>query len=88
MTARDRYAFLAPALGSAPAHGLGAPAPDTLEGVLAAGPPDPHPADEVAAALRDRTLGVRTDTPADQGCFPLHPAHLDGADDVVFVREV
>lgn len=87
-TAGDRYAFLATALGSAPAHGLGAPAPDTLEGVLAAGPSGLRPTDEVAAALRDRDVGVRTDTSADQGYFPLHPDHLDGADGVVFVREV
>lgn len=45
MTARDGYAFLATALGSSPTRGLGAPAPDTLEGVLTTQPSGLHTAD-------------------------------------------
>ncbi len=41
-----------------------------------------------SSVARTSVNGTRTDTAADQGYFPLHPAHLDGADGVVFVREV
>ena len=84
----DGYAFLATALGSAPAHRLGVPAPDTLEDVLATQPSGLHTADRVAAALRNRNVVSRTDTSADQSYFPLHPEHLDCADGILFLHEV
>lgn len=77
----DGYAFIATGLGSAPARGLGEPAPDTLEGLLTQLGEGLHHADD----LKGRRLVRRA---ADYWYFPLHPEHLDGADAVMFVRQV
>jgi erythromycin esterase-like protein len=77
----DGYAFVATALGSAPARGLGEPAPDTLEGLLTELGEGLHHADD----LKGRQLVPRA---GEYWYFPLHPEHLEGADAVLFVREI
>lgn len=85
-TAGSDYAFVATAVGSIAAHGVGAPGPDTVEGVLAGRPAGVHLAAEVAAALADRAVAARVST--SPAYAPLHPVHLDGADAVLFLPEV
>jgi erythromycin esterase-like protein len=75
------YAFVATALGSAPSRGLGEPAPDTVEGLLAELGEGLHHAD----VLKGRRRVLRT---ADYWYAPLHPEHLVGADAVLFVPRV
>src|SRR5439155_11252611 len=60
----DQYAVLAAALGAAPQQGLDAPAPDTLEGILAALPESRYlfNSGSLATALRSTDLVLRTDT--------------------------
>jgi hypothetical protein len=77
----DGYAFVATALGSAPSRGLGEPAPDTLEGLLAELGEGIHHADD----LKGRRQALRT---ADYWYAPLHPEHVVGADAVLFVPRV
>ncbi|PZF99066.1 erythromycin esterase [Micromonospora deserti] len=87
----DRYAFVAAALGAAPRHGLPAPAPDTLEGVLATLPGDRHLIDapRLAGALgRATPLSPRTDTSTGHGYFPLDPDQLAQIDAVVFLKHL
>ena len=77
----DGYAFIATALGSAPSRGLGEPAPDTVEGLLAELGAGIHLVDGLAG----RRQALRT---SDYWYAPLHPEHLVGADAVLFVPEV
>lgn len=88
----DDYAFLATALGSAARHGLGVPAPDTLEGALCALPADRYvlEAGRLAGYVDGRTprLRRRDDSSTDHGYFSLDPDSLAGADGVVFLREI
>ena len=81
----DAYAFVATAVGSAPSFGLGAPAPDTLEGILA-GREALLTADEVREASDGHDVVPRT--VADQRYFPLDPGHLGGADGVLVLPQV
>jgi hypothetical protein len=80
-TLGDGYAFVATAVGSAPARGLGEPPPDTLEGLLAELGAGLHHADD----LKGRQLVPRA---GEYWYFPLDPEHLDGADAVLFVPTV
>jgi erythromycin esterase-like protein len=85
------YAFVAMDLGAAPHHGLPAPAPDTLQGVLAESPERWRLYDSarLAGALGDRlpTLAAREGAPAPLGYAPLDPNHLTDIDGVLFLRE-
>ncbi|MBF8189316.1 erythromycin esterase family protein [Nonomuraea sp. K274] len=89
----DDYAFLACAVGSAPAHGIGAPEPDTIEGVLSAHLPEGvHVIDSerLVADLTDAgaELTPRTGTWTNPHYFPLDPAHLADTDGVIFFRNI
>ncbi|GAA0964073.1 erythromycin esterase family protein [Actinocorallia libanotica] len=77
------YAFLATALGTIRHHGVDVPPPDTVEGLLYALPEDRYVAD--ARRLADAAPAPRT-SPW-YGYSPLDPAHLTGADGVVFVKD-
>ena len=81
------YAFLATALGTLHDHGVQAPPPDTLEGLLYALPADRCVVDagRLATVLGDAPPAVR-DSPW-FGYAPLDPAHLAGVDGIVFVRD-
>jgi erythromycin esterase-like protein len=85
------YAFVAMDLGAAPHYGLPAPAPDTLQGVLAEAPERWRLYDSarLAAALGDRlpTPALREGAPAPLGYAPLDPNHLTDVDGVLFLRE-
>ena len=88
----DRYAFLASALGSAPDQGLGVPNPDTLEGALYAVVEDRciFNSKRLAETVRGRSpkLTPRTDASTNHGYFALDPDRLDGADGIVFVKDI
>ncbi|PZG17122.1 erythromycin esterase family protein [Nonomuraea aridisoli] len=80
---RDRYAFLASALGTA---GDDVPAPDTVEGVLSTLPWD-------RAIIDARRLAQAVEKPVprvshDFAYFPLDPAQLDMIDGIVFLKSV
>ncbi len=88
----DQYAVLTAALGAAPRQGLDAPAPDTLEGTLAALPESRYlfTSGSLATALRSMApeLVLRTDTAPNNGYFPLDPQRLNEADGVIFIKAV
>jgi erythromycin esterase-like protein len=86
------YAFVATGLGSAEQHGLRAPSPDTLEGVLSELPEQRYvfPTARLASALgaaRGR-LASRTDNTTNHGYFALDPAQLDRTDALIFLKSV
>ncbi|MFS8477399.1 MAG: erythromycin esterase family protein [Micromonosporaceae bacterium] len=83
----EGYAFLATALGTIPHHGVDAPPPDTIEGMLYALPGERHLADprRLAAALADVTPAARV-SPW-YGYAPLDPAHVTSTDGIVFVKD-
>ena len=83
----DGYAFLATALGTFHDHGVPAPPPDTVEGLLYALPEDRYVVDahRLAAILGDATPGPRVSPWF--GYAPLDPAHLASIDGMVFVRD-
>jgi erythromycin esterase-like protein len=78
----DGYAFLATALGTLHDHGVDAPPPDTIEGLLYALPQDRCLVDTSRPA--GGTPVART-SPW-YGYSPLDPAQLAGLDGIVFVR--
>lgn len=83
----EGYAFLASALGTLDPHGVHAPDPDTVEGLLYAST-RPHclvDTRRLAAALGEATPAARV-SPW-YGYAPLDPAHLEGLDGIVFVRD-
>ncbi|MDP9841003.1 erythromycin esterase family protein [Streptosporangium lutulentum] len=84
----EGYAFLATALGTIRHHGVGAPPPDTVEGLLYALPEDRYVVDapRLAAILDDAQPAPRVSPWF--GYFPLDPAHLAGNDGIVFVKDV
>ncbi|MFD0021310.1 erythromycin esterase family protein [Streptomyces sp. NPDC058382] len=84
----EEYAFLATALGTIRHQGVGAPPPDTLEGLLYALPEDRCVVDasRLATAVGD-TRPVRRVSPW-FGYAPLDPAHLAGIDGIVFARDM
>ncbi|MEU8047952.1 erythromycin esterase family protein [Micromonospora echinofusca] len=83
----EAYAFLATALGTIRHHGVDAPPPDTVEGMLYALPDDRYVVDarRLAAALGDVTPPARVSPWF--GYSPLDPSHLGSADGIVFVRD-
>lgn len=83
----EGYAFLATALGTFHDHGVPAPPPDTVEGLLYALPEDRYVVDarRLAAILGDATPGTRVSPWF--GYAPLDPAHLANVDGIVFVRD-
>ncbi|CAL9367887.1 erythromycin esterase family protein [Streptomyces werraensis] len=84
----DQYAHLATALGTMRHHGVDAPPPDTVEGILHASP-EPHYVIDAArldAAAR-HIPAVRRVSPY-FGYAPLDPSHLPRIDGVVYVRDV
>ncbi len=83
----EDYAFLATALGTIRHHGVDAPPPDTIEGLLYALPEDRCLVDvhRLAAALGDAPPAARVSPWF--GYAPLDPAHLASIDGLVFVRD-
>lgn len=85
------YAFVSMDLGAAPHHGLAAPAPDTLQGLLAEATEHWHLFDaiELASALGDQAsaLSAREAAPAELSYFPLDPDHITDTDGVLFLHE-
>ncbi|QHY99803.1 Erythromycin esterase [Streptomyces sp. S4.7] len=82
------YAFLAMGIGTMRHQGVGAPPPDTLEGVLYALPEDDCLIDP---ARLTAALGAARPAPRVSPCFgyfPLHPAHLPAMDGIVFLKDV
>ncbi|MFB9741127.1 erythromycin esterase family protein [Pseudonocardia sulfidoxydans] len=78
----DDYAFVHTAVGTIPAHGVAAPAGDTVEGRLSALGAnrvlaDPRAFDPAGPARRSPWFGYA----------PLDPAHLPRIDGVAFVRD-
>uniref|UniRef100_UPI00210BBD48 erythromycin esterase family protein n=1 Tax=Streptomyces sp. ODS05-4 TaxID=2944939 RepID=UPI00210BBD48 len=84
----EAYAFLATALGTIRHQGVGAPPPDTVEGLLYALPEDRCLVDagELAALLGD-TRPVARVSPY-HGYAPLDPARLTAYDGLVFVKDL
>ncbi|MEF9886157.1 erythromycin esterase family protein [Streptomyces sp. P9-A4] len=84
----EEYAFVATALGTIRHQGVGAPPPDTVEGLLYALPEDRAAVDtsRLAATLTDARPEPR-ESPW-FGYAPLDPAHLPTMDALVFVRDV
>ncbi|HEY0638048.1 MAG TPA: erythromycin esterase family protein [Pseudonocardiaceae bacterium] len=84
----EGYAFLATAVGTIRHRGVDAPPPDTVEGLLYALPRQRCLVDarRLAAALAGATP-VHRASPW-HGYSPLDPAHLAGADGIVFVRDL
>lgn len=83
----EDYAFMATALGTIRHHGVGAPPPDTVEGLLYALPQDRYVVDTrgLAAVLGDATPAPRVSPWF--GYSPVDPAHLAGIDGIVFVKD-
>jgi erythromycin esterase-like protein len=83
----DRYAFLATALGTIRHHGVDAPPPDTIEGLLYALPEDRYVVDarRLATVLGDVTPAPRVSPWF--GYSPLDPAHVASNDGIVFVKD-
>jgi erythromycin esterase-like protein len=83
----EGYAFLTTALGTIGSHGVDAPPPDTVEGLLYGLPAQRSLVDvrRLATALGDRTPTPRV-SPW-YGYAPLDPAHLAGIDGLLFLRD-
>jgi erythromycin esterase-like protein len=83
----DGYAVLATALGTIRHHGVDAPPPDTLEGLLYALPEDRYVVDagRLAAILGDVPPAPRVSPWF--GYAPLDPAHVASNDVIVFVKD-
>ncbi|WP_446219403.1 erythromycin esterase family protein [Micromonospora sp. IBHARD004] len=84
----DGYAFLATALGTLRHHGVDAPPPDTIEGLLYALPEDRYIVDarRLATALGDVMPAPRVSPWF--GYSPLDPAQVASNDGIVFVKDV
>lgn len=91
MTVSDQlgegYALMTTALGTLRHHDVGAPPPDTIEGVLYAVPEDRYVVDarRLAAAVGDVPL-VHRESPW-YGYSPLDPANLASNDVIVYVKD-
>jgi erythromycin esterase-like protein len=83
----DGYAFLATALGTIRHHGVDAPPPDTIEGLLYALPEDRYVVDarRLATVLGDVTPAPRVSPWF--GYSPLDPAQVASNDGIVFVKD-
>jgi erythromycin esterase-like protein len=84
----DGYAFLATALGTIRHHGVDAPPPDTIEGLLYTLPEDRYVVDarRLATVLGDVTPAPRVSPWF--GYSPLDPAHVASNDGIVFVKDI
>ena len=84
----DGYAFLATALGTIHHHGVAAPPPDTIEGLLYALPQQRFLVDtrRLATVLGDVTPAPRVSPWF--GYSPLDPAQAASNDGIVFVKDV
>jgi erythromycin esterase-like protein len=82
----EQYAFLHTALGTIHHHGVDAPPPDTVEGLLYALPADRYLVDarRLATALGD---GTPARVSPWFGYSPLDPAHVAETDGIVFVKD-
>ncbi|WP_433290825.1 erythromycin esterase family protein [Actinoplanes sp. CA-030573] len=76
------YAFVATALGTYRAQGVDVPPPDTIEGILYAGP-----AATTVVDPRDLDAGAPARVSPWFGYAPLDPAHLPRLDGLLFVRD-
>jgi erythromycin esterase-like protein len=83
----EGYAFMSTALGTIRHHGVQAPPPDTIEGLLYALPQDRYVVDvgRLATILGDATLAPRVSPWF--GYSPLDPAQLARTDGIVFVKD-
>jgi erythromycin esterase-like protein len=83
----EGYALLATAIGTIRHHGVDAPHPDTLEGVLHAVPEARYVIDarRLAAIIGDAQLTPRVSPWF--GYSPLDPAHIASNDAIVYVRD-
>ncbi|WP_346533269.1 erythromycin esterase family protein [Micromonospora sp. DPT] len=83
----EGYAFLATALGTIHHHGVEAPPPDTIEGLLYALTEERYlvNARRLVAALGDVTPAARVSPWF--GYSPLDPAHVASTDGIVFVKD-
>ena len=85
----DGYRHVAMAIGAAPAHGLAAPAPGTVEGELSRAQADParlYAGPDLAERLRG--AAARTDRDVLGAYFPLDAERLARTDGVLFLPEV
>jgi erythromycin esterase-like protein len=80
----EEYAFLATAIGTISHHGVDAPNPDTVEGLLYALPQERCLVD--ARWLADAAPATRVSPWF--GYAPLDPAHVANTDGIVFVKDV
>lgn len=83
----DGYALLATAVGTIRNHGVDAPPPDTIEGLLYALPEERYIVDarRLATALANVTPAARVSPWF--GYSPLDPAHVASTDGIVFVKD-
>ncbi|RLP93963.1 erythromycin esterase family protein [Micromonospora sp. CV4] len=83
----QEYAFLATALGTIRHHGVDAPPPDSIEGLLYALGQERYIVDprRLASALATVTPAARVSPWF--GYSPLDPAHVSSTDGVVFVKD-
>ncbi|GAA2385040.1 erythromycin esterase family protein [Dactylosporangium salmoneum] len=82
---RDGYAFVATGLGTIRHHGVDEPPPDTIEGMLYAGPEQRFLVD-----LRHAGDGLAAAAPRVSPWFgyaPLAPAHVRNYDGIAFIKE-
>ncbi|NVK80218.1 erythromycin esterase family protein [Streptomyces morookaense] len=84
----EEYAFVATALGTIRHQGVGAPPPDTLEGLLYALPENRCVVDtaRLATVLGSTPPALRVSPWF--GYAPLDPARLAGSDGIVFVKDI
>lgn len=81
------YGFLATGLGTIRHHGVGTPAPDTLEGLLYALPEDSCVVDAPRLSTALATAPPAPRASSYYGYAPLDPAHLPRYDGLVFIKD-
>ncbi|WP_372344452.1 erythromycin esterase family protein [Streptomyces sp. KL116D] len=84
----DDYAFLATLLGTLRHHGVDAPPPDSVEGLLYALPEDRCLVDPTRFATAVGGTPVAQRVSPWFGYAPYDPAHLAATDGIVFVKDV
>ncbi|MFK0058319.1 erythromycin esterase family protein [Streptomyces werraensis] len=84
----DQYAHLATALGTMRHHGVDAPPPDTVEGILHTSPEPHYVIDAARLDAAARHLSAVPRVSPYFGYAPLDPSHLPRVDGVVYVRDV
>ncbi|MFC9794705.1 erythromycin esterase family protein [Streptomyces sp. NPDC127584] len=82
------YAFLATAIGTIRHRGVDTPPPDTVEGLLYAGPATTALVDAKGLAAACDTAGTAPRVSPWFGYAPLDPTHLADCDGIVFVKDV